>query len=192
MLRQCNRESFWYRSLPIGAVLASVTHVAIARGLLKGSLKFGSGPKVIAASIFGYFMGKFSYAETCADKFLIEAPRSNIAQAIRRRRGLPPLEDDDTASGADEQPPGGQAFPAPLTAYSQEGETPPATAHSYEALRRRNREPPGMSLPPSSSPLPPSPPSVPFGEVPPTTTSPLYRSMPVPKGSNKYGDEGFE
>jgi hypothetical protein len=45
VLRECNRESFWYRSLPLGAILASLTHVAILRGILKPSLRFGSGPK---------------------------------------------------------------------------------------------------------------------------------------------------
>ncbi len=49
----------------------------------------------MGASILGYFVGKFSYADTCADKFLVEAPNSNIAQAIRRRRGIAPLENTE-------------------------------------------------------------------------------------------------
>jgi hypothetical protein len=45
-----------------------------------------------------------------------------------------------------------------------------------------------MSLPPAAvaPPLPQQPPSL----APPTSS--LYRPMPVPKGGNKYGDEGFE
>jgi hypothetical protein len=49
----------------------------------------------VGASILGYFVGKFSYADTCADKFLVEAPNSNIAQAVRRRRGIAPLENTE-------------------------------------------------------------------------------------------------
>jgi hypothetical protein len=49
----------------------------------------------VGASILGYFVGKFSYADTCADKFLVEAPHSNIAQAIRKRRGIAPLENTE-------------------------------------------------------------------------------------------------
>jgi hypothetical protein len=49
----------------------------------------------VGASILGYFVGKFSYADTCADKFLVEAPNSNIAQAIRKRRGIAPLENTE-------------------------------------------------------------------------------------------------
>ena len=56
--------------------------------------------QVIAASILGYFVGKFTYADKCADKFLIEAPHSQIAQAIRLRRGIPPLENIDGVESA--------------------------------------------------------------------------------------------
>ena len=44
----------------------------------------------LSGVVVGYFLGKFTYAETCADKFLTEAPDSNLAAAIRARRGLPP------------------------------------------------------------------------------------------------------
>merc|ERR1711874_56290 len=46
-------------------------------------------PKVILGVIVGYFVGKFSYADACADKFLVQAPDSDIAEAVRQRRGLP-------------------------------------------------------------------------------------------------------
>jgi hypothetical protein len=43
-----------------------------------------------------------------------------------------------------------------------------------------------MSLPPAVAPPPPQ-------QQPPLAPPPsLYRPMPVPKGGNKYGDEGFE
>jgi hypothetical protein len=43
-----------------------------------------------------------------------------------------------------------------------------------------------MSLPPAVAPPPLQQPSI----APPPPS--LYRPMPVPKGGNKYGDEGFE
>lgn len=193
VLRDCNRESFWYRSLPLGALLASFTHVAIMRGMMKPNPRFGTGPKVIAASILGYFVGKFTYADKCADKFLIEAPHSQIAQAIRLRRGIPPLENIDGVESApvsdSEQPAAGQSFPSP---YTQETEPVPPLAPSYDQLRRRNREQGGGFVVPQPSPaVAPLPPSPPPYQQPPDSSS-LYRPMPVPKGGNKYGDEGFE
>jgi hypothetical protein len=47
-----------------------------------------------------------------------------------------------------------------------------------------------MSLPPAVA--PPPLPQQPSSLAPPPPTSSLYRPMPVPKGGNKYGDEGFE
>ena len=87
-----------------------------------------------------------------------------------------------------EQPAAGQSFPSP---YTQETDPVPPLAPSYDQLRRRNREQGGFVVPqpsPAVAPLPPSPPPY---QQPPDSSS-LYRPMPVPKGGNKYGDEGFE
>lgn len=46
VLRECNSESFWYRSLPIGSALGVGTWLAIQRGVIGGSAKWGSYPKV--------------------------------------------------------------------------------------------------------------------------------------------------
>jgi hypothetical protein len=49
--------------------------------------RFGATPKVLIASVVGYFIGKVSYMETCREKFLTQAPNSTIAIAIRKSRG---------------------------------------------------------------------------------------------------------
>ena len=89
VMESCTNEAFWYRSIPIGAFLASLAHLGVQRGFLRPSLNYGSGPKVILGGIVGYFLGKASYVNICADKFLAEAPDSHIADAVRFNRGIP-------------------------------------------------------------------------------------------------------
>lgn len=61
------------------------TWAAIQRGYLKPSAKFGNGPKILAACLFGYFVGKLSYQQTCAEK-IMRLPNSRLAEALRRRK----------------------------------------------------------------------------------------------------------
>jgi len=89
VLRECQSESFWYRSLPLSGLLAAGTHFAVQQGIMRPNPNYGARPKVILGVIVGYFVGKFSYADACADKFLVQAPDSDIAEAVRQRRGLP-------------------------------------------------------------------------------------------------------
>jgi len=89
VLRECQSESFWYRSLPLSGLLAAGTHFAVQQGIMRPNPNYGARPKVILGVIVGYFLGKFSYADACADKFLVQAPDSDIAEAVRERRGLP-------------------------------------------------------------------------------------------------------
>lgn len=193
MLRECNSESFWFRSLPYASVLAATTHVLVTRGILKPNQRYGSAPKVVMGAIFGFFMGKFSYADACADKFLVQAPRTKIAEAVRARRGMPPLEPDQTEPevpqysglGVPSSPPADQ--PPPVSEAPSSG-----GPVNYEELRRKNRgeappqpTPPPWNVPPpaSSSAYPPAPPPPPPS---------LYRPPPAVTSKNKYGDEGFE
>ena len=83
VMAACQSESFWYRSVPMSGFLAMLAGVGVQNGYLSPSPKYGNRPKVILGSIIGYFLGKFSYANTCADKFLVEAPDSHIADMIR-------------------------------------------------------------------------------------------------------------
>lgn len=86
VLKECNIESFYQRSAPIGILLGTGTFFAIQKGILKPSLNYGATPKVMIASILGYFIGKFSYQSRCAEK-IMRLPNSKLAEALRRRKG---------------------------------------------------------------------------------------------------------
>lgn len=41
VLRECNSESFWRRSLPIGTALGVGTWLAVQKGMISGTGRFG-------------------------------------------------------------------------------------------------------------------------------------------------------
>lgn len=41
VLRECNSESFWQRSLPIGTALGVGTFFAVQKGIFSPNLRFG-------------------------------------------------------------------------------------------------------------------------------------------------------
>ena len=87
ILAECRAESYWYRSLPLGVVFGSGAMYAVKTGLLSASQKFGPWPKTILGAGIGYFVGKLSYVSACQEKFVREAPDSDISRSIRKRRG---------------------------------------------------------------------------------------------------------
>ncbi|KAM3968839.1 LOW QUALITY PROTEIN: OCIA domain-containing protein 1-like [Aphomia sociella] len=84
VLAECNQESF-QRSLPIGTALGLGTYAAVKAGHLKPNPRFGAFPKLSLAVIVGYFIGKLSYQQACAEK-LMKLPGSYIGQLLRDRR----------------------------------------------------------------------------------------------------------
>ncbi|XP_057700287.1 OCIA domain-containing protein 1-like [Corythoichthys intestinalis] len=89
VFRECNNESFWYRSVPFSVVSMAVTRALIARGSLSASPRFGSLPKVAFSGFCGYLAGKMSYMKTCQEKFK-RLDNSPLGEALRRRMGLSP------------------------------------------------------------------------------------------------------
>lgn len=85
VLRECNKESFYKRCLPISAFLATSTYLGVKNGFLKPNLNFGATPKIVVSVIVGYFIGKFSYQQKCAEK-LMQLPNSRLGEALRQRR----------------------------------------------------------------------------------------------------------
>ncbi|CAG0881558.1 unnamed protein product [Darwinula stevensoni] len=83
-LQECNRESFWYRSVPIASLLAASTHYLVKLGYLAPNPRFGTVPKVLGSTFMGYFIGKLSYRTKCEEKIL-QLPNSKLADAIRQR-----------------------------------------------------------------------------------------------------------
>ncbi|XP_069487790.1 OCIA domain-containing protein 1 isoform X2 [Ambystoma mexicanum] len=86
--KECNQESFWYRSLPFSTLSMLLTQGLISRGILTSSTKFGSFPKVAFAGLFGYIVGKMSYMKVCQEKFK-NLENSVLGEALRQGRGLP-------------------------------------------------------------------------------------------------------
>lgn len=89
VFRECNQESFWYRSVPFSVVSMAITQALVARGTLTASPRFGSLPKVAFAGFCGYLAGKMSYMKTCQEKFK-RLENSPLGEALRQRTGLPP------------------------------------------------------------------------------------------------------
>ncbi|NP_001103822.1 ociad protein isoform 2 [Bombyx mori] len=85
VLAECNQESFFQRCLPLGTVLGLGTFAAIQKGHLKPNPRFGPFPKVTLAVVVGYFLGKLSYQQACAEK-LMALPGSYIGQILRDRK----------------------------------------------------------------------------------------------------------
>nr|XP_020645294.1 OCIA domain-containing protein 1 [Pogona vitticeps] len=69
VIRECQRESFFYRSLPFSAFSMLITQLLIKKGIIVSHPKWGSIPKLTLAGMFGYFAGKISYMEKCKEKF---------------------------------------------------------------------------------------------------------------------------
>ncbi|XP_070776074.1 OCIA domain-containing protein 1 [Enoplosus armatus] len=165
VFRECNQESFWYRSVPFSVVSMAITQALVARGTLSASPRFGSLPKVAFAGFCGYLAGKMSYMKTCQEKFK-RLENSPLGEALRQRTGLPQqyskgpqseLSDLDTESFDPMFQPAeapiqrsftsespmqmGKAddFSAPVQSYVEE-EEPTRKSILYEDLRLKNRE----------------------------------------------------
>ncbi|XP_041987239.1 OCIA domain-containing protein 1 isoform X2 [Aricia agestis] len=85
VLKECNSESFVQRSAPLGTLLGLATYFGVQKGHLKPNARFGAYPKVSLAVIVGYFIGKISYQQACAEK-LMALPNSYLGQLLRDRR----------------------------------------------------------------------------------------------------------
>ncbi|XP_012733112.1 OCIA domain-containing protein 1 [Fundulus heteroclitus] len=89
VLKECNSESLYYRSLPFSVVSMAVTQALVVRGTLSPSPRFGSLPKVAFAGFCGYMAGKLSYMKTCQEKFQ-RLENSPLGEILRQRAGIPP------------------------------------------------------------------------------------------------------
>lgn len=61
------------------------TFYGVRAGYLKPNPRWGPMPKVALAVTVGYFLGKFSYQQKCAEKFM-KLPNSQIGEVLRQRR----------------------------------------------------------------------------------------------------------
>lgn len=84
VLRECNRESFYYRSLPLSVAGMIAVQYAVKAGRLKSHPRWGSALKVMIAGAAGYMIGKISYQRKCIQK-LMQLPNSPLAEALRKQ-----------------------------------------------------------------------------------------------------------
>ncbi|KAF5299701.1 hypothetical protein FQA39_LY11496 [Lamprigera yunnana] len=85
VLKECNRDSFFQRSLPICALFSGGIYYGIKSGLLQGHPKYGATPKIVVALIVGYFAGKFSYQRKCMEKLML-LPNSRLGEMLRQKK----------------------------------------------------------------------------------------------------------
>ncbi|XP_061386524.1 OCIA domain-containing protein 1-like [Musca vetustissima] len=85
VLHECNQESFYQRALPLGLTFGGAAYLGVKNGLLKPNAKYGAIPKVVLGVIMGYFVGKWSYKQKCAEK-LMALPDSKIGEMIKQRK----------------------------------------------------------------------------------------------------------
>jgi len=209
---QCRSESFYYRALPIGLAFGSLTQAGIASGKIVAVGTFGKFIRVFAAGTAGYVLGKASYANTCKQKFLEQAPNSNISRMLRGEQPLPPQEQPQqdymvsmapgTPQQQQQQQPFGQ-LSQPMGVQQQEEaidrERREGTL-SYDQLRNQHRQRHSQSqqmpAPPPPQPSQPAPPTNDPGFYtipdPPVPSAPPVMSRGSGQSKNKYGDEGFE
>ena len=85
VLKECDMEALVQRSIPLGTIFGVATYTAVQRGFLSSAGRFGPAPKIFAAVTVGYFLGKLSYQQRCAEK-IMRLPNSRLAEALRRRK----------------------------------------------------------------------------------------------------------
>ncbi|XP_041929701.1 OCIA domain-containing protein 1-like [Alosa sapidissima] len=146
VFRECNQESFWYRSVPISVISMAVTQALITRGALTSSTGFGSLPKVAFAGVCGYLGGKISYMKTCQEKFK-NLSYSPLGEALRQRQRHVPLQFpqdqsefvDPNKSTSEPMFQTERPFTSQKASYLYK-EDPKRQGVRYEELRSRNRE----------------------------------------------------
>ncbi|XP_050684248.1 OCIA domain-containing protein 1-like [Leptidea sinapis] len=198
VLQQCNNESFFKRSLPLGTLLGLGTFMGVQKGHFKASPRFGAFPKVTLAVIVGYFLGKISYQRACAEK-LMALPGSYIGQLLRDKKS-PSRSYQSSASmfGAssgdiysDAGPGSSLNLDTDRPLFNEDSyhppdsdigsapgspENSPSKTLSYEELRRKNRGDYNESR------------QEPY-KIQPNTAPIVTRAQPSPQSpTNKYGD----
>ncbi|KAJ8737439.1 hypothetical protein PYW08_000034 [Mythimna loreyi] len=83
-LEECDRESFYGRCLPFSAILASLTYAAIKNDILRTHQHFGPVPKMMAAAIVGYVLGRLSYQGRYDERLRELPPNSHLGNVLRK------------------------------------------------------------------------------------------------------------
>ena len=99
LLDECNREAFYYRSIPGMAISSSLVLFANSRKPL-ANFKLA----LVGSAFLGWFLGKISYRSQCREKIINSGLRSPFVDGVRKSAGLKPSELDDDATPIDFNP----------------------------------------------------------------------------------------
>ncbi|XP_060102274.1 OCIA domain-containing protein 1 [Heteronotia binoei] len=137
VFRECNQESFWYRSVPLSAISVLVTQVLIKKGVLTTHSRFGALPKLVFAGLCGYIGGKLSYMKACQEKFK-KLENSPLGEVLRQRKVSPEYYSQKRdfsnvpSSSPFETPPA--AGPPPSSMYSGDNRGMEYSKSNYEPV----------------------------------------------------------
>lgn len=145
VLKECNRQSFYYRCVPFAVLSGIAIQWAVKAGYLTTHPKWGTVPKLVGACAVSYILGKWSYRHRCVD-MILSLPNSPLAASIRRNRGR--FSAEDTVNFIQTAPDTGLGFPT----HDVRDVDTSRTASSYSQAEQRERLP--LNLSPSSA-LPP-------------------------------------
>ncbi|KRY69437.1 OCIA domain-containing protein 1, partial [Trichinella pseudospiralis] len=84
IVRECARESFIYRTLPMTVAGCFFAKYFQKSGLTKGHPIYGMSVHYLAIFGVAYLFGKFSYISKCKEKILKRIPNSDLADAVRK------------------------------------------------------------------------------------------------------------
>ncbi|XP_053713036.1 OCIA domain-containing protein 1-like isoform X1 [Synchiropus splendidus] len=84
VLKECNSESFWYRSLPLSLLSMATTQFLVSKGTLTAHRRFGSLPKVFFAGFLGFTAGRISYQKTYMER-LSRLENSPLGEFLRQK-----------------------------------------------------------------------------------------------------------
>ncbi|KAG8453655.1 hypothetical protein GDO86_000332 [Hymenochirus boettgeri] len=130
VFKECNEESFWYRSLPISAVSMVVTQGLISK----------------VAGFCGYLAGKLSYMKTCQEKFK-RLENSPLGEAIRQgSRYIPERHPTKESEFAD----GKLYSSATAETFTSAAAEPPSSVYSSQYESREDTVPFSATLSESS------------------------------------------
>ncbi|XP_003740512.1 OCIA domain-containing protein 1 [Galendromus occidentalis] len=147
VLKECDSESFYQRSLPLMAGYVIGAEVAFRKGLWQPNASFGKIPKMAAGLLGAYIFGRISYISVCTQR-LKDLPNSEFGELLRKKAqgGF----DEGGQSGFDQltgrrDEPAPRASPYPYQPPREEivheraGEEQPGRKKSFEDLRNENR-----------------------------------------------------
>uniref|UniRef100_A0A3Q3EFR9 OCIA domain-containing protein 1 n=1 Tax=Labrus bergylta TaxID=56723 RepID=A0A3Q3EFR9_9LABR len=138
VFKECNNESFWYRSVPFSVVSMAVTQALVAKGNIRQCVEESVIYKYEIAGFCGYLAGKMSYMRTCQEKFT-RLENSPLGEALRQRTGMPQQHSIFNVELLKLKLSLSLSQSSSVQSYVEE-EEPRRKANLYEDLRLKNRE----------------------------------------------------